>query len=173
MTAVIANVANASKMHGSVDSNIYNNSMAVGPVSNNSLTVNNGNRSGSANRNVKYLTRMEPSGPLQLHHVLPTLQPSEEYYRTAATSPFPLTSNSISDPVSDVSTVLHQSNSSQIPEIIVSQQASNTPIQNAQNERGLSQSDADLRRSHHRSYDEFDSDDELRREEISFTNDGK
>lgn len=167
LTAVIA--TNAKPMH--VDSSIYSNSLTVGVMPSNNLTVNNGSRGTSINR--KYVTRTE-QGPqaLQLHHVLPTLQPTEEYYRTAATSPFPLTSNSITDAVSDVNTVLHQSNSNQIPEIIVSQQPPNPTILSS-TPSAQAPNDPDLRRSHHRSYDDFDSDDELKREDISFNNDGE
>lgn len=63
--------------------------------------------------------------------------------------------------------VLQQTN--QIPEIIVSQQTANSPMLLAGSSNNERHNDSDLRRSHARSYDEYDSDDELRREDISFT----
>lgn len=68
-------------------------------------------------------------------------------------------------------------NENQIPQIIVSQQTVNTTILStapggATIERGMPTAEAEMRRSHQRSYDEYESDDELRREDISFTIDG-
>lgn len=83
-------------------------------------------------------------------------------------------SNSISaDAVQNVG--LHPANENQIPQIIVSQQTANATILTtapggATIERGIP--DTEMRRSHQRSYDEYESDDELRREDISFTIDG-
>lgn len=72
---------------------------------------------------------------------------------------------------------LHQVNENQIPQIIVSQQTANTTILTtapggATIERGIPVTEAEMRRSHQRSYDDYESDDELRREDISFTIDG-
>lgn len=71
----------------------------------------------------------------------------------------------------------HPSNPNQIPEIIVSQQTANTAILTtapggATIERGIAPNEVDIRRAHQRSYDEYESDDELRREDISFAIDG-
>lgn len=117
------------------------------------------------------------------------LQPSEEHYRTAATSPFPIAPNSIGTTAaaaaaaaaaasSSINAGSHQSGAGQIPEIIVSQQAANATILTttpggATIERGIqAANETEIRRSHQRSYDEYESDDELRREEISFAMDG-
>lgn len=108
-----------------------------------------------------------------------SLQTSEEHYRTAATSPFPVSANSMSGDhtVPNVNVGSHQPPSNQIPEIIVSQQAVNATILStapggATIERGIPSNEIEIRRSHQRSYDEYDSDDDLRREDISFTIDG-
>lgn len=160
-------------IHG-LEPSIYTNTMAgaVAAAAAASNTLNpNGTVNASNNRNVKYVT------PLQVHHLLPTVQTSEDQYRTAATSPFPLSSNSISETASTVNAGLHPSNSNQIPEIIVSQQTANTAILTtapggATIERGIVTNETEIRRSHQRSYDDYESDDELRREDISFTIDG-
>lgn len=90
-----------------------------------------------------------------------------------------MSTNSISGDhtVPNVNVGAHQSNANPIPEIIVSQQAVNATILSSSSgvaniERGLPSNEIEIRRSHQRSYDEFDSDDELRREDISFTIDG-
>lgn len=73
---------------------------------------------------------------------------------------------------------IHQTGAGQIPEIIVSQQAANATILTtapggATIERGIqAANETEIRRSHQRSYDEYESDDELRREDISFAIDG-
>lgn len=102
-------------------------------------------------------------------------QTSEEHYRTAATSPFTMSNSITVDAVQSVG--LHQANENQIPQIIVSQQTANATILTtapggATIERGIPINDSEVRRSHQRSYDEYESDDELRREDISFTIDG-
>lgn len=77
-----------------------------------------------------------------------------------------------------VNSGIHHTNPNQIPEIIVSQQTANATILatvpgGATIERGIAANEVEIRRSHQRSYnDEYDSDDELRREDISFTIDG-
>lgn len=79
---------------------------------------------------------------------------------------------------SSINAGIHQSAAGQIPEIIVSQQAANATILTttpggATIERGIqAANESDIRRSHQRSYDDYESDDELRREEISFAIDG-
>lgn len=104
-----------------------------------------------------YVTRYEQSGNashLQLHHVLPTVQPSnDEYYRTASTSPLQ-SSNIIVENSGQQPTV---AGGGSIPEIIVSQGM----------QANISPSD-DLRARHQRNYDEYESDDELGRGEIPF-----
>ncbi|XP_037041060.1 putative transcription factor capicua isoform X2 [Bradysia coprophila] len=102
--------------------------------------------------------------PLQIHHVLPTLQPNDDYYhRTAATSPFQSSSNTMSDTI-----VQHSAGPSssinQIPDIIVSQQ---TTVLSPK-----SVSDELVRRHQAKQYEDYESDDELRREDISFPIDG-
>lgn len=110
-----------------------------------------------------------------MHLPISPSQTSEEHYRTAATSPFPLSNSISADAVQSVG--LHQVNENQIPQIIVSQQTVNTTVLStapggATIERGMPVTEAEMRRSHQRSYDEYESDDELRREDISFTIDG-
>lgn len=72
------------------------------------------------------------------------------------------------------SSSIHQPSAGQIPEIIVSQQAVNaTILTTVSGERGIqAANETEIRRSHQRSYDEYESDDELRREDISFPIDG-
>lgn len=72
---------------------------------------------------------------------------------------------------------VHQVNENQIPQIIVSQQTANASILTtapggATIERGIPANESEIRRSHQRPYDDYESDDELRREDISFTIDG-
>lgn len=73
---------------------------------------------------------------------------------------------------------IHQSGAGQIPEIIVSQQMANATVLTttpggATIERGIqAANETEIRQAHQRSYDEYESDDELRREEISFPIDG-
>lgn len=75
--------------------------------------------------------------------------------------------------------MIAQQTTNQIPEIIVSQQAINQTVLTAPTSGATSASalppSEEVRRmqpSQHRSYDEYDSDDELRREDISFPFDG-
>lgn len=165
---------------------IYTNTLAgavIAAAASNSVNPNGNSNAGGAtnNRTIKYVT------PVQVHHLLPTVQPSEEHYRTAATSPFPLAPNSIGNTAaaaaaatasSSINAGIHQSGAGQIPEIIVSQQAANATILTttpggATIERGIqAANETEIRRTHQRSYDDYESDDELRREEISFTMDG-
>jgi len=160
------------QLHG-MDTNMYSNTMAGAVIAaaagGNTLTASSATNA-TNNRTMKYMAT-----PLQVHHLLPTVQTSEEHYRTAATSPFP---NAISSDhtVPNVHVGSHQSNTNQIPEIIVSQQTVNTTILStapggATIERGMPPNEIEIRR-HQRPYDEYDSDDELRREDISFTIDG-
>ncbi|XP_031636190.1 putative transcription factor capicua isoform X2 [Contarinia nasturtii] len=151
-------------LHAMEPSNMYQNTLAgavAAAASSNTLNPN-----GAINA-TKYVP---------VHHILPTIQTNEEHYRTASTSPFTL-SNSISvDAVQNVSN-LHQINESQIPQIIVSQQTTNTPILTtapiaATLDRGITVTEAEMRRSHQR-YCDDESDDELKREDISFPMDGE
>lgn len=99
--------------------------------------------------------------PLQLHHVLPTLQTPDDYYRTAATSPFQST-NILNE--TNVQQVV-QTTSGKIPEIIVSQ-----GMQILTTSSPIVTDDMMIRRQ--RQYDEYESDDELTGEDISFGVDG-
>lgn len=100
--------------------------------------------------------------PLQLHQVLPTLQPSEEYYRTAATSPFQTTQNHDSVPILN-----NRGNTSNSRPTIMSdgqlQGLSILSICSPSNEEELVQ---------RRYNEEYESDDELRRGDITFSVDG-
>lgn len=89
-------------------------------------------------------------------------KPNDDYYhRTAATSPFQSSSNTMSDTI-----VQHSAGPSssinQIPDIIVSQQTVLSP----------KLSDELVRRHQAKQYEDYESDDELRREDISFPIDG-
>lgn len=100
--------------------------------------------------------RFEPQyGPLQLHHVLPTLQPSDGYYRTAATSPFQQTQNSEQRTNISLTRPTIQAPDLQLQGMTV------LPISSPMND--------DTQRRYN---DDYDSDDELRREDISFSIDG-
>lgn len=83
-----------------------------------------------------------------------------------------MSSNPIVNTVVATSSI-HQSSAGQIPEIIVSQQAVNpTILTTTPGERAnQSANETEIRRSHQR-FDEYESDDELRREDISFPIDG-
>lgn len=93
----------------------------------------------------RFVPRYESSGSIQLHHVLSNL-PSEDYYRTTATSPFQSSSHETLATVSEMPMV----------------------TSNAINDEGY------RRRSSTRHFEEeYESDDELRREDISFSVDGE
>jgi capicua transcriptional repressor len=99
-----------------------------------------------------YLQRYEAPGSIQLHQVIPTLQPHDDYYRTTATSPFQSSSQ------------LHEASSSAAELPPGMSMVSPSPMND----------DAFRRHSSARQYeDEYESDDELRREDISFSIDGE
>lgn len=108
------------------------------------------------NRNTYVTTRYEPAA-LQLHQVLPTLQSTEDYYRTTATSPF---QNSMSDGTHNMQTTPTNQNELTVPGGMTLVSAS--PISD----------DAIRRHSSNRQFEDYESDDELRREHISFPMDG-
>lgn len=102
--------------------------------------------------------------PLQLHHVLPTLQPSEDFSRSAETSPF-VTTPTENNSIPQTGGVVVSGN---MPELVVPSVSivggilsSTSPINND-----------DIIRQKRLQYDEYESDDELRREDISFAMDG-
>jgi len=115
---------------------------ATGPT-----IVYNNRPSAASSGNRTYVQRYDASGSIQIHQVLPTLQTHDEYYRTAATSPFQ----------SSVAVAqLHESTApSEMPIVTAS------PLND----------DSFRRHSSTRPYDEYESDDELRREDISFSMD--
>ena len=99
-----------------------------------------------------YVQRYDPPGSIQLHQVLPTLQTHEEYYRTTATSPF--------------------QSSSQLHEALTS--ANELPSAMSMVSPSPMNEDNFRRHSSARQFeDEYESDDELRREDISFSMDGE
>ncbi|XP_055378057.1 probable serine/threonine-protein kinase DDB_G0282963 [Condylostylus longicornis] len=129
-------------------------------MSSNSNTIEGGNR-----------------GPLQIHQVLPTLQPTgnndEYHYRNTATSPLHLAPHSVNSSGNNIAAF------GQIPEIIVSQNISN----NSAIGSGVSGSQLiasspseEIQRRHqqqqHSRYDEYESDDELKRVDIGYGIDG-
>lgn len=94
-----------------------------------------------------YLQRYETPGSIQLHQVIPTLQPNDDYYRTTGTSPF--------------------QSSSQI-------EASTSGAELSMVSPSPMNDEAFRRHSSARQFeDEYESDDELRREDISFSIDGE
>lgn len=104
------------------------------------------------NTAARYLQRYDAQGSIQLHQVIPTLQPHDDYYRTTATSPFQSSSQ------------VHEATTSgaELPPGMTMVTAS--PLND----------DAYRRHSSTRPYDdEYESDDELRREDISFSIDGE
>lgn len=135
---------------------LSNNHVESTIIYSSSLSSDNNSTGSSSklNRTTSYIpTQYESSVPLQLHNVLPTLQPtSEEYYRTASTSPYQTTN-------SGNLIAVHQ----QISEIIVPQ----VPLCTITANNIVSD---EMRR--HRPYDDYESDDDLRREDISFPADG-
>lgn len=121
--------------------------------------------------------RFEVSNPpLQLHQVLPTLHSVENHYRTAATSPFQCTTSienmneSVITNRSSITLIRSTPTSFQTSDLIVPQMTSsiavlksNSPI----NPPGCSE---EMPRIYTK--DEYESEDELRREDISFNADG-
>lgn len=118
-----------------------------------------------------YIQRYEaPSAAIQLQQVVPNLQPShDEFYRTTATSPF----QSSHDVASASATVT----ANELPSSHVN--STNTTNASGLHHRVVSASplnDADSYRRHSstRPYaDEYESDDELRQEQINFSMDGE
>lgn len=100
--------------------------------------------------------RYDTSPPIQVHHVLPILHNQEEYYRTTATSPFQGTSVAGTE-VPPGGTSCGNSMEVLPPGVSV---LTNTTSPNPE----------ELMRRQR--YDDYESDDELRREDISFPIDG-
>ncbi|GAB0099279.1 hypothetical protein DMENIID0001_151300 [Sergentomyia squamirostris] len=99
--------------------------------------------------------RYDTSPPIQVHQVLPILHNQDEYYRTTATSPFQGTSSDTSGAPGGTNT----GNSMEVLPPGVSVLTTTTSPN----------SDELMRRQR---YDDYESDDELRREDISFPMDG-
>lgn len=100
-----------------------------------------------------YLQRYEAQASIPLHQVLPTLQTQDDYYRTTATSPFQSSSQ------------MHEGTSTSAAELPpgLTMVTANPMVD-----------DGYRRHSSTRPYDdEYESDDELRREDISFSIDGE
>lgn len=96
----------------------------------------------------RFVQRYEAPGAVQLHHVIANLPSQDDYYRTNTTSP------------------QFQSSSHEPPASASGMQLMTTP--------NPMTDEAYRRRSSTRHLeDEFESDDELRREDISFSNDGE
>lgn len=103
-------------------------------------------------QNRSYVQRYDPaSGSIQIHQVVPTLQTHDEYYRTTATSPFQSTSQ------------MHDGLQAAAVEMPSGMAVSASPLND----------DPYRRHSSTRPYDDYESDDELRREDISFSIDGE
>uniref|UniRef100_A0A1L8DIH2 Putative transcription factor capicua mitochondrion n=1 Tax=Nyssomyia neivai TaxID=330878 RepID=A0A1L8DIH2_9DIPT len=99
--------------------------------------------------------RYDTSPPIQVHHVLPILHNQEEYYRTTATSPFQ------GQNVAGVEANVTPGGAVNAVEVVppgVSVLATTSP-----------NSEEIMRRQR---YDDYESDDDLRREDISFPMDG-
>lgn len=99
-----------------------------------------------------YIQRYEAPGSIQLHQVIPTLQSQDDYYRTTATSPF-----QSSPQIHDASTSV-----AELPPGLT--MVSSSPLTD----------DSYRRHSSTRPYDdEYESEDDLKREHISFSIDGE
>lgn len=118
------------------------------------------------------------NSPLQLHQVLPTFHAAENHYRVAATSPFQSTNNAIehmSDSVitsrGSITLIRSTPTSFQTTSELIVPHMDNfhTALKsnNPNNPPGCSE---DIQRIYTK--DEYESEDELRREDISFNNDG-
>lgn len=117
-----------------------------------------------------------PLTPLQIHHVLPTIQQqqqqhllgtTEEYYRTTATSPFQTGNGTV--PGNENGAGGSGCSSSQLPDINISQ----NQILSAGGSNNKVHSPLDDMHRRQRSYDDYESDDELKRVEIgNYTMDG-
>lgn len=117
------------------------------PMESSTIVYNRGEPMNIIKSNPRYVQRYEAPSSIQLHQVIPTLH--EDYYRTTATSPFPTSSQT------------HEaSTSGEHPTGMTMVSAS--PLND----------DAYRRYSSTRPYDD-ESDDELRREDISFSMDGE
>lgn len=106
-----------------------------------------------------YIQRYEAPLGAQLQQVVPNLQPAqhEDYYRTTATSPFQSTHDASASTVT----------ANELP-------SSHAGLHRVVSASPLNDVDSYRRHSSTRQFaDDFESDDELRREEISFTMDGE
>ncbi|KAG5680684.1 hypothetical protein PVAND_010177 [Polypedilum vanderplanki] len=135
--------------HSSMDTSGVPN-IIYGAASSNSSII----KSNHSNTTRAYVQQRYEAPSIQLQQVVPTLQAhNEDYYRTTATSPF------------------QSSSSGQIHENAI------TELPHGQNMTIVSASplneDAYRRHSSTRQYDDYESDDDLRREDISFTMDGE
>lgn len=95
----------------------------------------------------RFVQRYEAPGAVQLHHVIASIPSQDDYYRTTATSPFQSSSH---EPHAGASGM--------------QQMTTPNPMSDEAYRRRSSTRHLD---------DEFESDDELRREDISFSNDGE
>lgn len=105
-----------------------------------------------------YIQRYDAPTTIQLQQVVPTLQSHDDYYRTTATSPFQSSSSTVQ---------MHETSS--VTNVQVQELPSGMSIVSASplNE------DSYRRHSSTRPYDDYESDDDLRREDISFPIDGE
>lgn len=135
---------------------LSNNHVESTIIYSSNLSSDNNSTSSSSklNRTTSYIpTQYESSVPLQLHNVLPTLQPTnEDYYRTASTSPYQtaISGNNLLAVDQQISEII-------VPQIPLSTITANNIVSD------------EMRR---RPYDDYESDDDLRREDISFPTDG-
>jgi capicua transcriptional repressor len=103
-----------------------------------------------------YVANYETGNPVRIHHLIPTIQTTtDEYYRTAATSPFQQNPQIIAGPGEIVA------GGSADLSVPGGMGASNSPSTN----------DDMMRRQ--RQYEDYESEDDLRREDISFPGDGE
>lgn len=151
-TKLLTNICSESTVIYSNNNINCNSSSTSNSISSNRQQPQHENSVCKTNSRTSYVTnqRYDAVGaPLQLHHVLPTLQTPDDYYRTAATSPFQST-NILND--ANVQQVVQTSG--KIPEIIL---PTSSPIVTE---------DMMIRRQ--RQYEECESDDDLTGEDISF-----
>ena len=127
-----------------------------------------------ANVSRQVMSRYEPNQsanltvPLQLQHIIPTLQPSDDHhYRSAATSPFHSTQEN-----SGVLTNNHQYHHQSHTDVTAGSSGSGSVLQPPTGSSPLPRHSAAAQQQQQQPYYEYDSDDELRREDISFPADG-
>lgn len=114
--------------------------------------------------------------PLQFHQVLPTFHGPENHYRTAATSPFQSSNSgenmneSVITSRGSITLIRSTPTSFQTSDLIVPQMSSSMPVLKSSSPINPTGCSDEMQRIYTK--DEYESEDELRREDISFNADG-